>query len=91
MKKLALTLAMALMMGTTVFAQQGDGALRRSRDYEAARRSNSLGGTRSSGLVLPGEHGSDEDTPATTPLGGGVVVLVGLGAAYLVGKRRKED
>ena len=40
-------------------------------------------------LVLPGTHGSDQDQEG--PLGSGIAVLVGLGAAYLVGKRRKED
>ena len=44
-----------------------------------------------SGLVLPGSHGSDSDTSADAPLGSGIAVLMGLGAAYLVGKRRKED
>ena len=39
-------------------------------------------------LFLPPYHGSSEDQ---TPLGSGVVVLLGLGAAYLVGKRRREE
>jgi hypothetical protein len=42
------------------------------------------------GLFLPGSHGATEDTNAL-PLGSGIAVLMGLGAAYLVGKRRKED
>ncbi len=41
------------------------------------------------GLMLPGEHGLTQDQD--TPLGSGIAVLMGLGAAYLVGKRRKED
>lgn len=41
------------------------------------------------GLFLPGSHGALGDSEA--PLGSGVVVLLGMGAAYLVGKRRKED
>ena len=41
------------------------------------------------GLFLPGSHGAQGDSEA--PLGSGVVVLLGMGAAYLVGKRRKED
>ncbi len=34
-------------------------------------------------------HGGDENADA--PLGTGIAVLTALGAAYLVGKRRKED
>ena len=41
-------------------------------------------------FTLPSGHGATEDTNAT-PLGSGIAVLMGLGAAYLVGKRRKED
>ena len=37
---------------------------------------------------LPTSHGDTGD--ATAPLGTGVVVLLGMGAAYLVAKRRKE-
>jgi hypothetical protein len=42
-------------------------------------------------LNLPG-FGEEGDVDADTiPLGSGIAVLMGLGAAYLVGKRRKED
>ena len=90
MKKLTMTIAIALMMGATVFAQDGGGALRRSRDYETARRGNNP--TRGGSLVLPNEHGLDTDSEGTEgPLGSGVAVLLGFGAAYLVGKKRKEE
>ena len=90
MKKLVLTIAIALLMGTTAFAQDGGGALRRSRDYEAARQSNNP--IRGGGLALPIGHGLDTDADSTdAPLGSGVAVLLGLGAAYLVGKKRKKD
>ena len=49
-----------------------------------------FGNNRGGGLMLPTEHGATDDTSAT-PLGSGIAVLMGLGAAYLVGKRRKED
>jgi len=95
MKKLVLTIAIVLMMGTTVFAQYGGGALRRSKEYEDARRSNNMRGNRNGGLMLPNAFGGTDDYDGQTgepaPLGSGVAVLVGLGAAYLVGKRRKED
>ena len=41
------------------------------------------------GLTLPGTHGEDDDQ--NDPLGSGIAVLMGLGAAYLVGKKRKEE
>ena len=40
-------------------------------------------------LMLPNVHGSANDGEA--PLGSGIVALVGLGVAYLVGKRRREE
>jgi len=45
---------------------------------------------RGDNLFLPGEHGMEADQNGS-PLGSGIAVLMGLGAAYLVGKRRKED
>ena len=89
MKKTVLTIAIALMMGTA-FAQQGGGALKRSQQYEAARNENNM--RNGSGLLLPSQHGTDTDTNgADGPLGSGVAVLLGLGAAYLVGKKRREE
>jgi len=52
---------------------------------------NTLGGNRNgegSLMGLPTTHGSNSDADA--PLGSGIAVLVGLGAAYMVGKKRKE-
>jgi len=40
-------------------------------------------------LLLPNSHGAQGDSEGA-PLGSGVVVLLGMGAAYLVGKRKKE-
>ena len=34
-------------------------------------------------------HGSEDNADA--PLGSGIAVLMGLGAAYLVGKKRREE
>mgnify|MGYP006908796131 CR=1 FL=1 len=44
--------------------------------------------TRSGGLVLPGSHGQTDDSNA--PLGSGVVVLLGMGAAYAMKKKREK-
>ena len=97
MKKLVLTTALVLMMGTTVFAQQGGGALRRSKEYRdylnAGKMNNQAGGLRttSNTPLLPG-FGNPGDVDGTdAPLGSGIAVLIGLGAAYAIGKKRKED
>ena len=133
MKKLIVTIAIALSMGMTTFAQEaftgadgvaesglfnlgtsffGNGELGLfSPDYydydeEFVAYNNQpqnyvenglfgMGGnslfTRNSSIFLPNSHGALDDTNATAPLGSGIAVLMGLGAAYLAGKRRKED
>lgn len=91
MKKLVLTIAIALMMGNTIFAQEGGGALKRSKQYEHARTENNM---RGNGFpMLPSGHGLSDHYDATggTPLGSGMAVLLGLGVAYLVGKKRREE
>ena len=89
MKKLALTLAIVLTMGLGAMAQDG-GLLNRGVSFDKQQKS----GLRGEGDVpgLPGggsNFGSDENQDA--PLGSGVAVLLGLGAAYLVGKKRNEE
>ena len=81
MKKLALTLAIVLGLSMTTFAN-GGGLFQRGAEPEK----QGVNGTR--GPNLPG-HGEEGDGDA--PLGTGIAVLTALGAAYLVGKRRKED
>ena len=86
MKKLALTLAIVLGLGMTTFAENGGGLFQRG----AAEPTGGVYGDRtSSGIMLPTEHGQNGNADA--PLGSGVVALLGLGAAYLVSKKRKEE
>ena len=89
MKKLALSIAIILGLGMTAFAD-GDnnngGLFKRGTTPDE----ETYGGTRDNpALMLPGSHGQDIDQ--TSPLGSGVAVLLGLGAAYLVAKRSKEE
>ena len=84
MKKLALTIAIVLTMGLSAFAQDG-GLLNRGVTFDKQEKS---GGMMKGGPGLP-DHGGDGDQNG--PLGSGVAVLLGLGAAYLVGKKRKEE
>ena len=133
MKKLIVTIAIALSMGLTTFAQEAftgaDGVAESGLfnlgssffsngelglfspdyyDYEDEYEAYNyqpqnyvdnglfgMGGgtlfsnTRNGGLVLPGSHGQTDDSNA--PLGSGIAVLMGLGAAYTLKKRREKD
>ena len=82
MKKLALTIAIVLTMGLSSFAQDG-GLLNRGVSFGRQDRDGEVNTP-----LLPG-HDSEGDQQG--PLGSGVAVLLGLGAAYLIGKKRKED
>ena len=49
-----------------------------------------FGGNRNGNLLsLPSVHGAEGDADA--PLGGGIALLIGLGGAYLVAKKRKGE
>ena len=41
--------------------------------------------------MFPSHHNLNADQNADGPIGSGIAVLVGLGAAYLVGKKRREE
>ena len=88
MKKTLLTIAIVLGMTIGAMAQEKGGMFQRGAmpdemNYEYGNNN------RDGGLILPGSHGQTGDAGA--PLGSGIAVLMGLGAAYLVGKRRKEE
>lgn len=78
-----------LMLGlsmTTFADSNGGGLFQRGivsdEEYFAGFRNNEK-------PILP-YHELNTNQPASTPLGSGIAVLVGLGAAYLIGKKRKE-
>ena len=81
MKKTIMTLAIVLGLSMTTFAD-GGGLFQRGNTPEK----ENVYGTR--GPNLPG-HGEEGDGDA--PLGTGIAVLTALGAAYLVGKKRREE
>ena len=85
MKKLALTIAIVLGLGLTTFAGHDGGLFKRGATAEKA--DDRVG----SGVLTPGLPGHNQDTNQSAPLGTGIAMLTALGAAYLVGKRRKED
>ena len=88
MKKLVLTIAVVLGLGLATFANNDGGLFQRG----AAEPTYGLYGDR--GLRqdgFPGMPGHGGNGDADAPLGSGVAVLLGLGAAYMVAKKRKED
>lgn len=81
MKKLIMTIAIATMFVAPAMAQV-------FLDDEDINGNRANGGSQ---LVInnPAVYDSGEDWYA--PVGEGIVLLVGLAGAYLVGKRRKEE
>ena len=94
MKKLVLTIA--IVLGLTVGTYAQGGLFRRGSDAgnspDAGYSFTNTGKT-GEGVgnpMLPNHNTDTEGTDQPAPLGSGIAVLMGLGAAYLVGKRRKE-
>lgn len=100
MKKLALTIAIVLGISLSTIAQEqyGGGLFQYGAVSEEEETSTWFSFT-DRGLfdpntgslllpTLPGAFGENDDQNA--PLGSGMAVLMGLGAAYLVAKKRKK-
>ena len=94
MKKLALTIAIILGMTMTSFA---DGGLfnRANNAKNGASGYTYFSGNRLTGdeIITPAlpQHNQPGDQDADAPLGSGIAVLMGLGAAYMVAKKRREE
>lgn len=92
MKKLILTSAIILGISLTTFAdgglfQRGNNArLGQTSGYIYFNSEDPLRTDPTSPMLPP--HGSNDNEPA--PLGSGIAVLLGLGAAYAVAKKRNE-
>ena len=84
MKKIITTIAIVIGLCLTSFADPNGGGV-------FGRGESTDQGNRESTLFVPQlpQHGQNGNQPA--PLGGGIMVLTTLGAAYLIGKRRKEE
>ena len=85
MKKLIITTAIILGLGLTTFANPGGLFQRGTTDEEYTGSSY----FRDGGSPMLPNHGLNENQNA--PLGTGIAVLTTLGAAYLVGKKRREE
>ena len=90
MKKLIMTIAIVLGMGMASFAQEVE--VYEEKGLFGMGKGIFRGGEKLEDpfLNLPDLDYQNEDNEEA-PLGSGIAVLMGLGAAYLVGKRRKED
>ena len=85
MKKLIITTAIILGLATTSFADPNGGGLFQRGDTPnkgMSMRDNSN---------MPMLPSHNQTTNQNAPLGTGIAVLVGLGAAYLIGKKRSEE
>jgi len=97
MKKLVVTIAIVLGLGMTSFADNNGGGLFQ-RGEAVENNGNTIYGSNrlGSGLMLPDHiitpdpQDPPQDYPAA-PLGSGIALLTALGAAYLVGKRKREE
>jgi hypothetical protein len=86
MKKLALTIAIVLTMGLGAFAQHS--LLGKSNAERTGNRDLTT-----PAIMETHNYGNDlnGNGQQPAPLGSGIAVLVGLGAAYVVAKKRKEE
>lgn len=100
MKKIAFTIAIVFGLNLGSFAQWGGGIFQRgalgNSGDEGSRtmmgRSNGwYDAGPLSGLAMPDTPiGSTDNSSAETPLGGGVLLLIGFSAAYAMGKRNRK-
>ena len=89
MKKLALIFAIVLGLALTTFANTNDGGLFQRGASET--NSGFYGDRGNRDPLMPGLPGHGATGNQNAPLGSGVAVLLGLGAAYLVGKKHNEE
>lgn len=90
MKKLALTIAIVLGMTFVSFGQsQSYNGEKGLFEKGPAAKMNMRGPGDNSGLLLP-DYNQQAHQNADAPVGSGIALLLGMGGAYLIGKRRKE-
>jgi len=88
MKKLALTFAIVLGLSLTTFADPNQGGLFQ-RGEATEPTPDAIYGIRTAGMPNLPTHNLSDNQDA--PLGSGIALLLGLGGAYLVGKKRREE
>ena len=83
MKKLLITTALVLAFGIGANAQSLLG-----KSFDETRDSD---GSLTTPKIVSQHNLNDDVDGEGTPLGSGIAVLLGLGAAYMVAKKRKEE
>ena len=88
MKKLAMTFAIVLGLSLTTFADPNQGGLFQ-RGEATEPTPDAIYGIRTPAMPNLPTHDATGNQDA--PLGSGITLLLGLGGAYLVGKKRREE
>ena len=91
MKKLAMTLAIVLGLGLTSFADPSDGGMFQRGYVTTERDASTIYGIREVRTIQPQLPNHNQQGNQEAPLGSGIALLLGLGGAYLVGKKRREE
>ena len=87
MKKLTITIALVIGLGMSSFADGNQGGGLFQRGSETEENSSYDRGS----ILTPGIPGHGGNQNQNAPLGTGIALLTALGAAYLVGKKRKAE
>ncbi len=94
MKKLALIAAIVLGLSMTTFAD-GGGLFNRADNAKNGASAYTYfsgnGPANDPSVITPALPAHNQEGNQDAPLGSGIAVLMGLGAAYMVAKKRKED
>ena len=91
MKKQIITLTIILGMAMTGFAQSSMFHRENSGNNGNAIYQGRSFFTKEGGPATPSNPGHGQGGNQNAPLGSGIVLLTGLGAAYMVAKKRREE
>jgi hypothetical protein len=90
MKKISLTIAIVLGLSLTTFADPNEGGLFQ-RGAATESTPDAIYGIRDGVINVPVLPDHDLGGNQDAPLGSGIALLLGLGGAYLVGKKHREE
>ena len=86
MKKTLLTIAIIFGLGLTTFAAPNGGGV-----FQRGTSETEFYGPGWRETAMPALPNHGESTNQNAPLGTGIALLTAFGAAYLVGKKRREE
>ena len=92
MKKISLTIAIVLGLSLTSLADPSDGGMFQRGYVTTERDASTIYGIREVRTpIQPNLPDHNQNGNQEAPLGSGIALLLGLGGAYLVGKKRREE